>query len=253
MERINKIISKMDRSRKNYVVFDCDDTIITGDVERLTLKYQIEFSEFRISLEQMKQRLSKYTKFKDKIDNMDIKRDFNSLVNMIYNEYRDDVSAFLLSYYTTYEVYNLTKKALLYYKNEFSKREYIERLFKLFKKNNIEIYICSASIKYEVYVAADMYDIKRENVLACNIKLLENDILSGFETGIITRGQGKVEAIKSLGYGYPPLLIAGDSDGDYPMLKAFDIQYGMIINPKVGSNVYNLVDDIRYFKHIIKG
>ncbi|VWL85966.1 HAD family hydrolase [Oceanivirga miroungae] len=251
MERIRKIISNMDKTRKNYVVFDCDETIIKGDVERLTLKYQLEFEEFRIGLDEMKNRLKKYDKFKDKIENLNIKRDFSSLVNEIYREYRDDITGFLLSYYTEDEVYNLTKKAITYYKEDFSKREYIEKLFNLFKENNIEIYICSASIIYEVYVAADLYNLKRENVLACNNKLMEDNILSGYECGLITRGIGKVDAIKSLGYGYPPLLIAGDSDGDYQMLRSFDIEYGMIINPRKNTKVFDLVDNIKYFSHII--
>lgn len=252
MEKIKKLISSMDKTRKNYVVFDCDETIINGDIEKLTLKYQLEFSEYRISLDEMKKRLEKYSKFRDKILNLNIKRDFSNLVNEIYLEYKDDVTAFLLSYYSKDEVYNLTRKALDYYKNEFSKRKYIEKLFDLFKENNIEIYICSASIIYEVYVIADLYNLKKENVLACNNKLIENNILSGYETGILTRGYGKVESIKSLGYNYPPLLVAGDSDGDYEMLSAFDIDYAMIVNPKKDTKVFNLVDNKRYFRHIIR-
>lgn len=246
-------IIKSIKKNNAYAVFDCDDTIISGDVSRVTVKYQLEHDEYILSEDEIKQRLLlMYPDFKKDILDLDMKTNFVSLSNKIYLEYMKDISLILIEGMTSDEVYNLTKKSIETYPHLLKKRPEMENLFKLLRENDIEIYICSASQKDMVNVAADMYGIPRENVMAVNLKLDENNKYIYEEVGIITRGIGKIESIKSLGKKTHPVLIAGDSDGDYPMLNYFKIRHGMIINPKENTKVKYLVDNLIYFEYLIK-
>lgn len=251
IEKFNKIINSFDKTKKNYAVFDCDNTLIYGDVEQLTLAYQLEKQEYRVSLEYVKSKLAHYKKFKKEIENLELNHKFKELTDKIYVDTMNDISLILLEQYTKQEVYELTKKALEYYKDKFSLREDIKQLLDILRKNNIEIYVCSASVLYEVYVASDMYGIKRENVMAVDMEEDENGKLIYKEKGIITRGQGKVDAINNLGYNYPPVIIAGDSDGDYYMMTRFNADHVIIINPKENTKVKQLVDNYRFFEYIM--
>lgn len=250
------MMSKIIKSIKKdgaYAVFDCDETIINGDVEHITLKYQLEHDEYILSKEEIQNRLLvMYPEFKEDIMNLDMKTNFTALSEKIYLKYEKDISLILIEGMTGEQVYSLTKKSIKTYPGDVTKRVEIENLFNLLKENNIEIYICSASQKDMVYVATDMYGISHENVKAVNLKVDINNKYIYEEEGIVTRGRGKIEAIKSLGKKEHPVLIAGDSDGDYAMLNYFKIAHGMIINPKENTKVKYLVDNITYFEYIIK-
>ncbi|WP_068267966.1 HAD family hydrolase [Caviibacter abscessus] len=235
-----------------YAVFDCDETIINGDVGRITVKYQLEYDEYILTPEEIKQKLLlMYPDLEEGILNLDMKTNFIALSDKIYSKYEKDISLLLIEGMTSDEVYNLTKKSIKAYPNDLTKRIEMENLFNLLRENNIEIYICSASQKDMVNVAADIYGIPRENVRAVNLKMDNNNKYIYEETGIVTRGVGKIESIKSLGKKEHPVLIAGDSDGDYAMLNYFKIKHGMIINPKENTKVKYLVDNVTYFEYRI--
>lgn len=251
MNKLYELITTLDKSRKNYAVFDCDFTIITGDVEQYTVEYQLEKKEYRVSLEHIKNKLAKYSDFKEEIENLELNNKFRELINKIYVKHREDISYLLLEGYTLNEVYELTTKALKEYEYKFSLRQEIKELFDLLKANDVEIYVCSASMINEVYVATDMYGIKRENVMAINISLDENGKYTGDEIGIATRGMGKVKAIEKLNYSYPPVIVAGDSDGDYEMLTRLNPMHGMIINPKDSMKIKYLVNNFNFFEYIV--
>lgn len=238
------------KEKDAYVVFDCDNTIISGDVQNITVKYQLEYEKYNLSIDEIKSILLKqYEKFKDDIINLDMKRDFVRLSNKIYIKYRDDISFILLVGYTNKEVENLTREAIKTYPNDLTKRKEIENLFTLLRENNIDIYVCSASHVDMVYVATDMYKIPRENVMAMNLKKDKENKYLFEKVGISTVGFGKVESIKSLNKKTHPILIAGDSDGDYEMLNYFKIRHGMIINPKEDMKIKYLVDNFVYFEY----
>ena len=85
------------KEKDAYAVFDCDNTIISGDVQNMTVKYQLEYEKYNLSVDEIKSILLKqYEEFKDDIINLDMKRDFVRLSNKIYIKYRDDISFILL-------------------------------------------------------------------------------------------------------------------------------------------------------------
>lgn len=108
----------------------------------------------------------------------------------------------------------------------------MQNLIKILNKNGIETYICSASQKENVEVFASSskygYNIKPQNVFARrrffdkNGKLtLKRNLNFGFP-----HRQGKTKTIEDFimqkHEGKPPVLIAGDSDGDYYMMEHFE-------------------------------
>lgn len=107
----------------------------------------------------------------------------------------------------------------------------IKNLIKVLNEHGIEPYICSASQEDNVRVFASNpkygYNVKSENVFGRR-RLLDNfKKLTCENDGSIpaTRKEGKAEAIKkvirSKHGNKPPVLIAGDGDGDFFMMSEF--------------------------------
>lgn len=231
----------------NYAVFDCDGTIIEGDIERLVIKYQLNFKEYRISEQFLKEKFSKYID----LTNLDVISDFRYIVSEIYKKYKENLSRLLLIGYSSEEVFELSKKAHETYPEDVKKRVYFEKLFEKLKKDNVDIYICSSSYLDEVKYVASLYSIDFKNVLATDIKKDKNGKFIDKENGIAVRNDGKVKLINSLKYFKDPLIIAGDSDIDYEMLINFKESQKLIINPKEGSKIFNLIDGKKFVKILI--
>jgi hypothetical protein len=108
-----------------------------------------------------------------------------------------------------------------------------------FRAHGIDVYVCSASQEDVVSVFACNpkygYNVPRENVIALRLErdghVFKNAYLKDWP---LTWGPGKTVAIKrelATPKGYGPLFVAGDSDGDYDMLRDFaDTRFGLIVN-----------------------
>lgn len=117
----------------------------------------------------------------------------------------------------------------------------MQNLYKTLMANGIDVYICSASyIDVIIPYASNSkygYNIPKENVTAMRLKKDDKGVIQPeYDTNYAqTQGEGKTETIKKLiavnHDNQEPILIAGDSNGDYAMLKDFPkLQMGIIFN-----------------------
>ena len=115
----------------------------------------------------------------------------------------------------------------------------IADLMAVLMANGIDVYICSASHQNVVEVFASLpkytYNVPKENVLGMRTKVENGKFISEYEDNWPqTQQRGKTEAIESVlvsKYGYGPILVCGDSQGDYYMATDFpETQLTLIIN-----------------------
>ncbi len=127
----------------------------------------------------------------------------------------------------------------------------IQNLISVLNRNGIETYICSASQEANVRVFASNpkygYNIKRENIFARRRLLDAGGRFTDNNDFSIpaTRREGKAEAVKVLmapQHGNkPPILIAGDSDGDFFMINEFKHDATVLLfnrNPSPTAKIY---------------
>eukprot|EP01037_Dinobryon_pediforme_P036372 gene36372-43287_t len=114
------------------------------------------------------------------------------------------------------------------------------------RANGIDVYVCSASLEDVVAVFASNpkygYNVSRENVIGLRLERDGNVYKNAYRKNWpLTWGPGKSVAIKSeivAVKGYGPLFVAGDSDGDYDMLRDFaETRFGMIVNRMKTGNI----------------
>lgn len=115
----------------------------------------------------------------------------------------------------------------------------ISELMDIMRTHGIDVYVSTASLEDVVAVFANHpkygFHVARENVLGLRLEqvggLFKNAYLKDWP---LNWGPGKTELIKRElqgKKGYGPLFVAGDSDGDYDMLRDFpDTQLGLIVN-----------------------
>lgn len=114
--------------------------------------------------------------------------------------------------------------------------------------NGIDVYVSTASLEDVVRVFASLpkygYNVAPESVIGLRLEMAGNIFRPQYRRGWpLNWGPGKAEVIKRelvAKKGYGPLLVFGDSDGDYDMLRDFsDTQAGVIVNRlkkgKIGS------------------
>lgn len=116
----------------------------------------------------------------------------------------------------------------------------MQNLYKTLMENGIDVYVCSASY-YDVIVpyatnAKYGYNVPLENITAMRLSkdasgVIQTELDSNYAQ---TQGKGKTETIQKLiatKHGNKaPILIAGDSNGDYAMMTDLKIQVGIIFN-----------------------
>ncbi|WP_303872733.1 stalk domain-containing protein [Tepidanaerobacter acetatoxydans] len=116
----------------------------------------------------------------------------------------------------------------------------MSNLMNVLRANGIDVYICSASLEDVVKVFAGLpkygYNVPSEHAIGMR---LEKDIEGKYKNEYKkdypqTQQEGKTEAIKRIlvsKYGYGPIFVAGDSQGDYNMATDFEeTQLVLIIN-----------------------
>ncbi len=108
-------------------------------------------------------------------------------------------------------------------------REEIKDLFRTLTENGIEIYIISASQIDNVRVfASDSdygYGVKEEHVFGRRREVVDGKFtIKDDDRYCFIYGKGKtkdIQEILSKKHGKPPILIAGDSDGDFDMMNTY--------------------------------
>lgn len=112
-------------------------------------------------------------------------------------------------------------------------------LFNYLQENGIDVYICSASPEPIVKLFASQpkygYALDEDNVIGVRFNEKNGKVVADLAPGqVMTWGPGKVEAINSLliaKKGYGPIMVGGDSDGDYDMLSQIpSVKLGLLIN-----------------------
>ena len=107
------------------------------------------------------------------------------------------------------------------------------------RQAGIDVHVCSASLEDVVAVFATDpdygYDLPRQNVLGVRMDWPGGRLgLDAAPNWPVTYRAGKVRAIRQAlagPRGYGPLLVCGDSDGDYAMLTEFpDTRLGLVVN-----------------------
>lgn len=112
-------------------------------------------------------------------------------------------------------------------------------LFHILRDNGIEVYVVSASLEEVVEVfATDRsygYNLPEENIFGMRLEIKDGKFTTEYRKDYPqTQTKGKVEAInkfiKPKHEGKEPILVAGDSSGDYNMMTEFkDIQTLLIM------------------------
>lgn len=115
----------------------------------------------------------------------------------------------------------------------------ISELMDIMRTHGIDVYVSTASLEDVVAVFACTpkygYHVARENVLGLRLEK-EGEVFKNAyrKNWPLNWGPGKTEVIKrelQSKKGYGPLFVAGDSDGDYDMLRDFaDTRLGLVVN-----------------------
>lgn len=115
----------------------------------------------------------------------------------------------------------------------------IAELMDVMRTHGFDIYVSTASLEDVVAVFATYakygYHVERENVLGLRLErdgeIFKNAYLKNWP---LNWGPGKTELIKRelvAKKGYGPIFVAGDSDGDYDMLRDFaDTKLSLVVN-----------------------
>lgn len=143
----------------------------------------------------------------------------------------------------------------------------IKSLYQCLQSNGIDVYICSASLKevIEGIVTRPKYGICLDSshviaVMLC--KDAKGRIMNVLDSSYpLTLGEGKVIAIKNMiapKHGNRgPILICGDSNGDYNMLTEFpDMKCGLIFNRYPKGPLHRLCEKARNekdSKYVLQG
>lgn len=116
----------------------------------------------------------------------------------------------------------------------------MSNLMNVFRGNGIDVYVCTASLDDVVRVFANYpkygYNVPMENVIGMRLEKNEDRIYkTEYKKGYPqTQQEGKTVAIKQelvSRYGYGPIFVASDSQGDYYMSIDFEeTQLVLIIN-----------------------
>lgn len=181
---------------------------------------------------------------------------------------------FLFTHYTKEEIYEFCNEAFSFVKNQ---RPRIERfispdiesqagrietsyfvgmgdvpemvdLFKTLEENGIDVYVVSASSHdiVRAFATANSYEFEEEKVLGLRLaKDSDGEILPGLDKSYpLTQKEGKSETIRKLiqnENNYGPILVGGDSDGDYDMLTVFkESDLGIIIDVDIHGKINEL-------------
>lgn len=135
-------------------------------------------------------------------------------------------------------------KVVYTYKSGLRTQPETANLFHTFKDNGIEVYVVSASLEDVVEVfAADPsygYNLSEDNVFGMRLEMKDGKYITEYKKDYPqTQTVGKVQAIdrfiKSNHKNKGPILVAGDSSGDYNMMTEYDSIEALLIMKREGK------------------
>ncbi|RJF92052.1 HAD family hydrolase [Noviherbaspirillum saxi] len=125
----------------------------------------------------------------------------------------------------------------------------IANLMEVLRRNGIDIYVSTASLEDVVRVFASLpkygYHVAPENVIGLRLDMNGDVYQSAYRKNWpLNWGPGKSLTIRSeliATKGYGPIFVAGDSDGDYDMLRDFpETEVGLLVNRLKKGNIGSL-------------
>ena len=124
-------------------------------------------------------------------------------------------------------------------------------LYETLEREGIELYIVSASFIdiVRAFASKNSYNLKKEKILGLRLsKDADGKILPKLDHSYhLTQKAGKTETIRKLiqnENNYGPILVGGDSDGDYAMLTDFkETDLGIIIDRQRHGDINRLKDE----------
>lgn len=93
-----------------------------------------------------------------------------------------------------------------------------KKLIELFQKNNVKIFIVTASVKWAVEPGAKALGLDEDCVIGIETAI-ENGLVSSQQKGPFTYRQGKVDALMEKTKGQKPFFCSGNSEGDIELLE----------------------------------
>lgn len=115
----------------------------------------------------------------------------------------------------------------------------MSNMMNVLRSHGIHVYVCTASLDNVVRVFAGLpkygYNVPQENVLGMRVAMVDGKYVPRYDdTWVQTQQAGKTEAIKRelvSKYGYGPIAVFGDSQGDYRMYVDFEeTQVVLVVN-----------------------
>ncbi len=287
--KIEKIIKE--KKGKNYIVLDCDNTILMNDIQFASIHFILKNMLFTISVDELRDKLlpkfsskkSELEKFINLYSNainkelnsnevLEFQANYENISQIIYLNYKTDLTFIMLSDKSINEILEITKKAISYHKGlnfgvenfKFNDKKStfktglsismeMKNLIKIMYENDIDVFVVSASatmIVEEVLKPISKYITK---IYGMTLEIKNNKFTGFFDSNTIQPlGKEKVKTIDK--YIYPlynkePLIVAGDSMGDEPMLTNYkDTKLSLLIDRNRTDDFKKLIDkeDERY-------
>ncbi len=287
-----KIINKIEeiikeKKGENYIVLDCDNTILMNDVQFACTHYILKYMLFTISVEELKNKLlPKFSSKKTDIEKfinlysnaigkdlssdevLEFQASYEYMIRMLYIEFKIDITYIMLSDKNLDEILGIMKKAISYHKGlNFGIDEFIYKdkkttlktglsismemseFIKKMYKNNIDVYVVSASVTMVVEEVLKPIKSYITKIYGMSLEFNSDNKLTGFfdENFIQPIGKGKVEIINRYiydKYAKGPLIVAGDSMGDEPMLVNYeDTKLSLLIDRNRKGDFNKLIEN----------
>lgn len=93
-----------------------------------------------------------------------------------------------------------------------------KKLIQFFHDNDVEVYIVTASVKWSVHYGAKMVNVAEDHICGVKTKIIDG-IITDEQDGPVTYRPGKAEAIKEKTENKELIFCAGNTIGDYELLK----------------------------------
>lgn len=199
--QIEKTIFDLQKNtdQKLFAAFDADGTLWDTDLGENFFQYQIEHNQVALPPEPYQFYLNKKN---------------------INNDPRD-AYLWLAQINSGKSIEQVQQWAALAFKNIQPQPIFSEqkKLIELFLKNNIEVFIVTASVKWAVEPGAQALGLKNENVIGVET-VIHNGIITDQPILPVTYRQGKVEALLKKTNGLKPFFASGNSSGDIELLES---------------------------------
>lgn len=121
------------------------------------------------------------------------------------------------------DVLDKNKEAYLFWEEENKKKLPLypqqQELIQFLKEKSVEVYVVTASVAWSVVYGASLYDIPQDNVIGVKTKI-KDGLVTKEQEGEITYREGKAKAILNRVNPDQLFLCAGNTMGDYELLKA---------------------------------